>query len=106
MLPGGFDEVEFNLQVVADELGAIGVIGQDAADLGRGDDDDFGLLSGEEGLHLGLASQIELGEVAGDDFVVAAGLEAAHQGGSDEAGVAGEVDFLFWSHALGHGLSH
>ena len=50
----GLDDVGLDHQVVVEEVGRIGVVGQDAADLGRREDDRIGLLRGDEALDLGL----------------------------------------------------
>jgi hypothetical protein len=39
---GGVDDIGLDHQVFVDELRRIGVVGVDAADLGRGEDDDVG----------------------------------------------------------------
>ena len=66
------DEVELDHQVLLDELARLLPVGQDAADLGGGDDDDLGLLLGEEALRGALVGEIELGDVADDQVLVAA----------------------------------
>jgi len=46
-----------------------------------------------EGFDGALVDEVELGVGAGDDVVVAAGLQGAHDGGAGEASVSGDVDF-------------
>jgi hypothetical protein len=64
----------------------------DAADLGGGEDDVTGPVGGEEGLHVGLAGEVEVGVGADDDVGEAEGEEAAEDRGADEAPVAGDED--------------
>jgi hypothetical protein len=61
----GVDDVGLDRQVVADELGRVAVVGEDAADLGRGEEDVVGLFCGEEGFDGGLVGEVELGVGAG-----------------------------------------
>jgi hypothetical protein len=50
LFPGGVDDVGLDGEVVADEFGRVAVVGEDAADLGGGEEDVVGLFCGEEGL--------------------------------------------------------
>ena len=47
-LMGGFDDVGLDDEVVADEVGRVGVVGEDAAYFGGGEEDILGLFFGEE----------------------------------------------------------
>ena len=55
------DQVGLDHQVLVQEVGAVLVVGLDAADLGRGDEDVVGPLLGQEGVHGALVQQVELG---------------------------------------------
>ncbi|WOL07531.1 hypothetical protein Cni_G16275 [Canna indica] len=55
----GVDDVGLDLEVDSDEIDQVGGVGMDSTDLGGGDDDVAGALSGEEGLDVGLASEVE-----------------------------------------------
>ncbi len=70
---GGVDDVELDGQVVVDELVGLFAVGEDAADTGRGQDDQFGLLSGEERAGGRLVGEVELRMGAQDQVVVSAG---------------------------------
>ena len=86
------DDVEFDGQVLLDELVGVLPVGEDAADPGRGDDHDLGRFLGEERPGLGLIGEIEFLELAGDHVLVAAGAQTAQDRPSHQAGVAGQVD--------------
>ena len=73
------NHVALNHQVVVQELAPVGVVGVNAAYFGRGQNHVIGLFGFVEGLHGLLAPQIELGRSAGNNVVVAFGIELAHQ---------------------------
>jgi hypothetical protein len=98
---GFVDDVGFDHQVLVDELGWVGVVGVDAADLGSGEKDLIGLFRFEEGAHGSLVREVELSVRAGDDVGLPLALQHAGDGGADHATVAGDVDF--W---LAHRLSY
>jgi hypothetical protein len=86
------DQVGLDHQVLVDELGAQGVVGVDAADPGRRDEDEVGLFPGEKGLRGGLVQQVQFRAGAGEDVAVAGLLQAPDQRGTDHAAVAGDVN--------------
>ena len=96
----GLDDVGFDHQVFVDELRRVGVVGVDAADLGSGEVDLFGLFGSKEGVDGSLVGQIKLGVGAGDDVLAPGGLELADDGRADHATVAGDVDFGLFAHDL------
>ena len=92
MAPGFVDHVGLDGEVGVDELGGLVAVGEDSAHLGRGEHHVFGLDLVEESAHRGEIGQVQLGVGALDEVGVAAALEAADQGGADEASVARYVD--------------
>ncbi|MDT4839327.1 hypothetical protein FQZ97_731150 [compost metagenome] len=98
---GGVDHVGFHHQVLVDEVGGVGVVGVDAADLGRGQIHLLRFDLREEGAHGGLVGQVEFGVGAGDDGAggVAGGEQLAHDGRADHAAVACDVDGFSAVHA-------
>ena len=60
-LPGGVDDVGLDHQVVVEELGRVGVVGEDAADLGGGDEHGLRPASRHPALDRGLPRQVDLG---------------------------------------------
>jgi len=93
MAIGAVDKVGLNHQVVVEEFGPVGVVGVDAADFGGGEEDVVGLLLGEEVVDGGLVAQVEFAAGTEQQVGVATGGELAYEGGTDEAVVAGDVDF-------------
>ena len=53
------DDVEADGEIVGDEVGGIGVVGIDAADMAGGEEHDIGLVRGEPAFGLGLVGQVE-----------------------------------------------
>jgi hypothetical protein len=64
------NDVGLDGEFVADEFGGVGVIGMDATDFGRGEEDVAGFFGGEEGFDSGLAGEVEFGVGAGEDVGV------------------------------------
>lgn len=107
---GVMDDVGLDDQIVVDELGRVGVVGVDAADLGCGQEDVVGALAFEEGadgllVHevqafqahaaLGLGAEVRGGAVDGaEDVFVALFEQGADQGAADHAGGSGYEDFV------------
>src|SRR5690606_17037478 len=88
----GVDHVDLNLQVVADELGRIRIVREDAADLRRGEKDVFRPLGGEETLDGGGVAQVELGARADHDVRETAAHGRAVQRRAHEAPMPRDVD--------------
>lgn len=89
---GGVNDVGLDLEVHGDEVGGVGAVSVDAADLGRGEDHEPGLLGGKEGVHVALACQVKLGVGAQDKVGKAQVAELPHDGRADQAPVAGDED--------------
>jgi len=87
------DHVGRNRDVVVDELGAQRVVGDDAADLGGGEEDHLRAHAREPVEHGRLVAEIDLAAVHGDEPDLFP-REPAHQRGSDHAAMAGDVDAL------------
>ena len=74
------DDVLLDLEVLVDEVPAVGVVGEDPPDVGGGEDDDLGLLCVEELAYSHGIQQVQLGMCAPDELGEAAGLELAPDG--------------------------
>ena len=85
-------DVDLDAQVVAEEVHRVGVVGQDAADLGRGQHDVARPGLGEELEDCVAVLQIELGGRAPDEVGEALGFQLAPDRRPDQAAVAGDVD--------------
>ena len=86
------DEVGLDLQVLVEEVGALHVVGQDAADLGRSDEDEVRALRVQEIEDGALVEQVELGARARDELGVARRLQRTLDGAAHHAAVAGDKD--------------
>ena len=75
---------------VGDELGRQAIVGLDAADLGRGDDELVDFVPLEEGVDGVLVEQVQLGVGGGEQLDVSPTLQPARDGAADHAAVAGE----------------
>lgn len=83
MTERGIDDVGLDLEVDGDEIGRISIVGVDAANFGSSKDDIIRLLGGEEGVDIGLTSEIELGVRAKQKIGEVEGEEFADDGGAD-----------------------
>lgn len=92
VLEGCLNHVGLHHQVLVDEVGWVGVIGMDAADLGRGQVHLGGLFLFEEFLYGGLVGQVQLLVGSCDDGGRGHGFQLAHDGRAHHATVAGDVD--------------
>jgi hypothetical protein len=63
------DQVGLDHQVLVDEVGAEAVVGMDAADLGRRDENEVRLFPARKALRRRLVQQVEFGMGAGQDVV-------------------------------------
>ena len=97
---GGLDDVGLNHQVFVDELRRIGVVGVDAAHLGRCEVNLRWLFVLEKGVDRSLIGEIELGVGTGDDVVVTAGLELPHDGRTHHPPVPCNVDLCMFGHIV------
>ena len=100
------DDVAFNHQVLINEIGPVGVVGVDAAHPGRRHEHRIDLLPPEEFRHRPLVDQVQLRMRASDDAAVAIRLEPAHDGRTDHAAVAGDIDGGAFGKHWGIGLRH
>jgi hypothetical protein len=89
---GSSNEVGFDGEIVADEIGREFIVGQDAADAGCRNEDVLGLFEGEKRFGGLRVSQVEFGVSAGDEVCVAGCDQCAAQGGTDQTAVAGDVE--------------
>lgn len=92
VLPRAVDHVGLDREVVADEFGRVAVIGDDATHLGRGQEQVFRPVLGEEAIDRCGVGQIEFGVGALQDVRVALALKIADDGRADQTAVAGDVD--------------
>ena len=89
---GGVDDVGLDHQVLVDELGRIGVVGMDAADLGCRQIDLVDAMGGEEGVDGMLVGEIERVATGSEEVGAAQRLQPAHDGRADHAAMAGDED--------------
>lgn len=82
------DDIRLDHQVVADEVPAKIVVGDDAADLGSGEKHILDRLAAEEGFHLNRIAEIELAARAADQIAVALRFQRPPDGGSRQAAMA------------------
>src|SRR4051794_7238773 len=85
VLEGGVHDVDLDPQVVAEEVDGIGVVGEDAADLGGGEDDIPWLGLGEERENRVPILQVQFSGGASDQVGEALRLETAPDRGAYEA---------------------
>ena len=97
-LRGLVDHVGLDGEVLVDEFGRVGIVGKDATDFGGGEDDVVGFFARKKFSHGARIDQIEFGVGARDEIGVAVLLQAANDGRTGKAAVAGDVDFLLFSH--------
>ena len=83
--PARFDGVGLNDEVIADEVGRIGVVGQDSAYFGSGQEDVLGLLFAEELVDVIGVEEIELGPRAEKEIDVSLLRERAVDGRAYQA---------------------
>ena len=97
----GLDDIGLDHQVVVQKISRIGVVGVDAAHLGRGQHHLADLVAGKERPHVGLAGQIKLAAAGGDDVAAALRLQPPHDGRAHHATVAGHKHGVL---VVGHAL--
>ena len=90
---GGVDDVGRDREIVVEEFGAQRVVGDDAADLGRRQEDRLRAFGGKPSVHRGLIAQIDLAARRRQQFDVFL-RQPAHQRGADHAAMAGDEDRL------------
>ena len=87
------DHIRRNREIVIEEFGAQRVVGDDAADLGRGQKHHLRALGGEPAVDCGLIAQIGLATGCRQQFDVFRS-QPAHQCSADHAAMPGDVDRL------------
>jgi hypothetical protein len=92
---GGFalNGIERDRKVFGDEFSGINVVGMNAADFGRGNNNHIGLGRTQKSFRLLLPFEIDL-MAAGRDYVAAAGSETPHDRGANHAAVTRNVNPL------------
>ena len=87
------EDVVLNGEILVDEVGAVGVVGMDAADTGGGHEDVVGLFGLEEVEGGALVEQVELLPGTNKEIGVAGRLQAAQDGRTHHTAMAGDIDF-------------
>jgi len=98
VLPGRFDDVRLDQEVLAKEVNRVGLVGQDSAHLGCRHEDKFRLFCREEGIDGSGALQIYLMAIALQDVLEAGLVQGAHDGGADQPLMAGHKDLRMLFH--------
>ena len=96
--PGRVDHVGLDLQVVAQEVGRVGVIGANPADLRGREYHVLRSFAGEELLDSRRVAQFQLGMRAQQQVPVSPALQFADDGRADQAPVASDVDPALFIH--------
>ena len=100
---GLMDHSGLHHQILIDEVGRIGVVGMNAAHLGRRQDHVVDVLIAEKRPHRPLVQQVKLGMGPGDDPVVTEPLQTPDDGRADHAPVTGNKDGGAGTDRLRHG---
>jgi hypothetical protein len=97
------NHVALNHEIFVNEFRTVGVVGVDAAHLGRRKEHNIERLATEEIFHGLLVDQVQLAMCAGDDAVVPPAGEQPHEGRADHPPVAGDIDArVFGKSRVGH----
>jgi len=99
---GRMDDVGLDHEVFVDELSPVGAVGTYAADFGRGQHHVIWFFPVKIILHIFLPDEVQLCVGFSDDVCVAFGGEAAVDGGTHHAFVAGYVDLRYWVLGTGY----
>jgi hypothetical protein len=89
---GPVDQVVLDLEVLEEEGGGLGAVGEDAAHLGGGHEDELGPLLGEEAIDGGGVEEIEFLAGAAQEMAEALPFQLAPDGAPGQAPVPGHVD--------------
>jgi len=100
VLVAGVDDVDLDRQIVVDELGRVGVVRMNSANLGGSKKNVVRLFLSEEGLGGRLIGQIEIGVSPSQDVGEAFPLKIPHDSRADETAVASDVDFGILVHCV------
>lgn len=98
VLPGSVDDVHLEDHVIIHEVSQRALVGLDATDLRRREEDVLGTLLGKETLNGLLTRQVQLLVRTGDDVRVALTLQFANDGRTHHAAVSGYIDFCMLLH--------
>lgn len=100
ILPSRVDDVHLHDHVVVHEVGKSRLVGDDAADLGGGEEDIVGFFFGEEVFDSLLAAKVKLGMGASDEVGVTLALQFAHDSRAHHSTVSCDVYFAIFIHIL------
>ena len=90
---GLVEDVGLHHQVFVDELAALDVVGVDAADFGGGEKHDVRAFRGEEAGRRRLIEEIKFSVGAQHQVFIAVRPQRAHQGRTDQAAMASDINF-------------
>src|SRR5690606_30482937 len=94
------NHIGFNLQVIINKLGSIGVVGQNAAHPGGGEKHIIGALLLEKIKYSSLIAQVQLGRTTQHKMLVASFLQPAQYSATYHAPVTGYVNFIRKTHEI------
>ena len=95
------DQIVLDLQIVADEVGGIGLVREDAADLGRSHEHVLGPALSEEAFDRRLIAQVEHLARRAHEICVVPRAQRPHDRGTDEAALARDEDGRVAVHSRG-----
>src|SRR5579884_2237865 len=98
MTPGGVDEIDFDGEIVVDEIRGKGPVGVNATYLGGGHKYVLRLLFFKELADILLAAEVELLRGSQQQTRVPFGFELPPDGAADQATVPGNVDAAVLTH--------
>src|SRR6266850_993400 len=91
--PGLVNHVALDLEIFAEKVRGISVVGDDAADPGRRQKNVIGPLALEKLAHRSLFRELEFGVGAGDEIAISCSLQTPHERRANQATMARNVDF-------------
>ena len=98
VLPRRMDDIHFEDHVLVHEIRQSTLIGDNAPDLCCREEDVFGLLLREEGLHIHLTGEVEFLVGSSDDVMVSLPLQLAHNSRANHAAMPRDVYFTILLH--------
>lgn len=99
VLPGAMDDAVLDGEVVADEFCRVGVVGDNAPHLGRGQEDVFRLVFSKELVGGFVVSEVKLGMGALEDVGVSLSFEVFDDGRANESSMPCHIDACVFVHA-------
>ena len=90
---GPINEGNLDLQVIVEKVSRISIVGMDAANFGRREEDVFRLLFRIEGVDGGAIEEVEFCPATPDEVGVALGFQLPPDGASYHSAMAGDVNF-------------